>query len=124
MTGRSRGASSPRTLRARTMGDGVPHRRPGSPGVSSMDLTVVAVPFYFGSMGVEHKVLARRAAVDGPSAGDYAKDDQIASLTMGPASRVAPFVAKAFADRVRIGRGKPGAKILGAAPATAAAVAV
>ena len=89
-----------------------------------MDLTVVAVPFYFGSMAAEHKVLARRAARNGPSAGDYEKNDTIASLTMGTASLVAPFAAKSFAERVRLGRGKAGATILGAATATAAAVAV
>jgi sterol desaturase/sphingolipid hydroxylase (fatty acid hydroxylase superfamily) len=89
-----------------------------------MDLTVIAVPFYFGSMAVEHKALQRRAEREGPSAGDYEKNDTIASLTMGTASLVAPFAAKAFADRVRIGRGKPGAKILAAATTTAAAVAV
>jgi sterol desaturase/sphingolipid hydroxylase (fatty acid hydroxylase superfamily) len=89
-----------------------------------MDLTVIATPFYFGSMAVEHKVLQRRARENGPSRGDYEKDDTIASLTMGTASLVAPYAAKALAKRVRIGRGRPGAALLGAAVGTAAAVAV
>jgi sterol desaturase/sphingolipid hydroxylase (fatty acid hydroxylase superfamily) len=89
-----------------------------------MDLTVIATPFYFGTMAVEHKLLQRRAERDGPSTGDYETNDTITSLTMGTASLVAPFAGKALANRIRLGKGRPGAKLLGAALATGAAVAV
>ena len=56
------------------------------------DLTVLAVPFYFGAMAVEYVRLRQRARTEGPSAGEYERRDTVASLTMGTASLVAPFV--------------------------------
>ena len=47
----------------------------------SRDLTVVAVPFYFGSMAAEYLWLRRRAARRGPTAGDYERRDTLASPT-------------------------------------------
>ena len=43
-----------------------------------MDLTVIAIPGFFGSMAYESKWLQRRAAVDGPSPVDYERSDTIA----------------------------------------------
>ena len=40
-----------------------------------VDPTVVATPFYFGSMEVERRYLRRRAAVEGPSPADYERAD-------------------------------------------------
>ena len=56
-----------------------------------MDLTVAAVPAYFGSMAVEQKWLAHRARTNGPSAADYTKPDTWASLSMGVGSLVMPL---------------------------------
>ena len=47
-----------------------------------VDITVAAVPFYFGSMGAERKYLASRALREGPSAADYTRQDAGASLAM------------------------------------------
>ena len=51
------------------------------------DLTVVAVPGYFGSMVAEHRALTRRPY---RSAADYEKQDTRTSLLMGTVSLVLP----------------------------------
>ena len=71
-----------------------------------IDLTVAAVPFYFGSMGAERRYLATRAEFQGPSAADYTKDDTAASLAMGVGSLLAPFAAAALVKRVIPGKGR------------------
>jgi sterol desaturase/sphingolipid hydroxylase (fatty acid hydroxylase superfamily) len=71
-----------------------------------MDLTVAATPFYFGSMAVERRVLARRARREGPQPSDYERSDTMASLTMGTASLVAPFAAGALVRLVAPGSGR------------------
>jgi sterol desaturase/sphingolipid hydroxylase (fatty acid hydroxylase superfamily) len=86
-----------------------------------VDLTVVATPGYFGSMYAEHKVLQRRAATHGPSPADYEKRDTIASLTMGVASLVVPFVVPKLLKPFTPGRGKYG-KVLVATAVGAVAV--
>jgi sterol desaturase/sphingolipid hydroxylase (fatty acid hydroxylase superfamily) len=53
-------------------------------------------------------VLQRRAATNGPSAADYEKRDTIASLTMGVASLVVPFVVPKLLKPFTPGRGKYG----------------
>jgi sterol desaturase/sphingolipid hydroxylase (fatty acid hydroxylase superfamily) len=58
----------------------------------SRDLTVIAVPFYFGSMALEYLWLRRRSAREGPSAGDFERSDTLASLAMGVGSLVAPLI--------------------------------
>ena len=55
------------------------------------DLTVVAIPGFFATMGIEHRVLKQRAARQGPSAGDYERRDTLASLAMGVGSLVIPL---------------------------------
>ena len=62
---------------------------------------MAAVPFYFGSMAVEHRLLERRAAILGPSQGDYERRDTLASLAMGTGSLLIPFVAKPIAASIR-----------------------
>jgi sterol desaturase/sphingolipid hydroxylase (fatty acid hydroxylase superfamily) len=87
-------------------------------GRRSRDLTVVAVPFYFGAMGIEYLRLRRRAARTGPAAGDYERRDTMASLAMGTASLVAPLLAPKLLRPVTPGRGRY-AKLLVAAAAAA-----
>ena len=86
-----------------------------------MDLTVVATPGYFATMGAEYRYLKKRAERDGPSAADYEKNDTIASLTMGVASLVVPFVIPKLLRPITPGKGKLGKALVATA---AAAVAV
>src|SRR5690606_24787940 len=85
----------------------------------AIDPTVAAIPFYFGSMAVEHRYLQRRAAVEGPSAADYEPADTRASLTMGVASLVVPLASHLLARHVVPGRGRYGKVLLGAAAGAA-----
>jgi len=80
-----------------------------------VDLTVAAIPFYFGSMGAEAWYLDRRAGVDGPSPGDYERRDTVASLTMGVASLLAPVVATPLFRTFDLGRGRNRKVLLGVA---------
>jgi sterol desaturase/sphingolipid hydroxylase (fatty acid hydroxylase superfamily) len=97
----------------------------GQPRASARDLTVVAVPFYFGSMAVEHLLLRRRASQRGPTAADYERRDTLASLTMGVGSLVAPLVVPRLLRPITPGRGRFGkafvAAVLGTAAVTTAA---
>ncbi len=86
-----------------------------------MDLTVVATPGYFATMGAEYRYLKKRAEREGPSAADYEKNDTIASLTMGVASLVVPFVMPKLLRPITPGKGKFGKALVATA---AAAVAV
>ena len=70
------------------------------------DLTVVAIPFYFGSMEVERRALKGRAETLGPSPADYTRDHAQASLTMGVASLVIPLASHLLVQRVVPGKGK------------------
>ena len=82
------------------------------------DLTVVAVPFYFGSMAAEYLWLRRRAASRGPSPGDYERRDTVASLAMGAGSLVAPLVVPRLLRPFTPGRGRYGKafRVLGRLP--------
>jgi sterol desaturase/sphingolipid hydroxylase (fatty acid hydroxylase superfamily) len=70
------------------------------------DLTVLAVPLYFASMAVEHRLLRRRAALQGPSGGDFERRDTLTSLAMGVASLVLPLAATPLLKKITRGRGK------------------
>jgi len=74
--------------------------------MDDVDLTVIAIPAYFGGMGAEYAVLKKRAAENGPTPGTYERNDTIASLTMGTASLVAPLVVGKFLDQVTPGKGR------------------
>jgi sterol desaturase/sphingolipid hydroxylase (fatty acid hydroxylase superfamily) len=95
------------------------------PRSSARDLTVIAVPFYFGSMAVEYVVLRRRAGQRGPAAADYERRDTVASLTMGVGSLVAPLVVPWLLRPITPGRGRFGkafvTAVVGAAAVTTAA---
>ena len=73
-----------------------------------MDLTVIAIPGYFSSMGAEYLYLKRRAATEGAKPSDYERQDTIASLTMGTASLIAPLVFGKLLAPVTPGKGKYG----------------
>ena len=72
------------------------------------DLTVLAVPFYFASMGLEYLWLRRRTKVQGPTAGNYERRDTLASLTMGVGSLLAPLVTQRLLRPLTPGRGRFG----------------
>jgi sterol desaturase/sphingolipid hydroxylase (fatty acid hydroxylase superfamily) len=80
-----------------------------------VDLTVVATPGYFATMGAEHVYLKRRAQRIGPTPADYEKRDTIASLSMGIGSLVAPLVVPRLLKRLTPGRGRFGKVLVGAA---------
>jgi sterol desaturase/sphingolipid hydroxylase (fatty acid hydroxylase superfamily) len=100
---------------------GVPDQNRGG----SRDLTVLAVPVYFGSMAVEYLWLRRQASARGPIPGDYERRDTVASLAMGVGSLVAPLVVPRLLRPFTPGRGRYGralvAAALGAAAVTTAA---
>ena len=84
------------------------------------DPTVVAIPFYFGSMEAERRYLRRRAEQIGPSAADYTKEDTTASLTMGVASLVVPLASHLLVQHVVPGKGRYGRLLVGTAAGAAA----
>ena len=84
------------------------------------DLTVVAIPFYFGSMEAERRYLKRRADEVGPGTADYTKDDTVASLTMGVASLLVPLATGALVRRLVPGKTRAGNVIVGVAVGAAA----
>ena len=71
-----------------------------------MDLTVVAIPAYFGGMGAEYLWLKRTAAERGVTAGDYERRDTLASLSMGVGSLLAPVVMAKVLAPVTPGKGR------------------
>ena len=92
------------------------------------DLTVVAIPFYFGSMGAEYLWMRRKSeaglttqAGRDISSGIYERQDTIASLTMGVGSLILPLVVPRLLRPLTPGRGKYG-KVLMLTAAGAAAL--
>ncbi len=91
------------------------------------DLTVVAIPFYFGSMGAEY-LWMRKKAEEGLterngrdiSAGMYERQDTIASLTMGVGSLILPLAVPRLLRPLAPGRGKYGKVLLVTAAGAAA----
>lgn len=88
------------------------------------DLTVVAIPFYIGSIEWERRQLQRRAELHGASPADYTRGDTLASLTMGLASLLAPLVASRLVAKIVPGQGKYGRVLVTTALATAAVTTV
>jgi len=85
-----------------------------------VDLTVVAIPAYFGGMGAEYLWLKRTAAERGLTAGDYERRDTLASLSMGVGSLVAPLVMSKLLAPVTPGKGRYAKVLLGTAVGAAA----
>ena len=84
------------------------------------DPTVAAVPFYFATMALERVANRRRAARYGASAGEYERQDTIASLSMGVISLVAPVIAPRILNPFTPGRGRFGRSVVKAAVAAVA----
>ena len=88
------------------------------------DLTVLAVPAYFGTMEAERRKLKRRALEQGPSAADYTPEDTKASLAMGIGSLVMPLAAHAVVRHLVPGKGRFGRALVGTAIGAAIATTV
>lgn len=90
-----------------------------------MDLTVVATPFYFATMAIEERRLARRSAARGrPAAGDYTRPDTLASLAMGVGSLALPLVTQRLVRTCAPGRGRWARRLLAVTAASAVATTV
>jgi sterol desaturase/sphingolipid hydroxylase (fatty acid hydroxylase superfamily) len=89
-----------------------------------VDLTVVAIPAYFSSMGAEYLHLKKQATQRAPIAGDYERRDTIASLSMGVGSLLAPIVLPKIINPITPGRGKYGKALIGIAVSAAAATTI
>jgi sterol desaturase/sphingolipid hydroxylase (fatty acid hydroxylase superfamily) len=77
------------------------------------DPTVVAIPFYFGSMEAERRYLKRRAEAVGPSPADYTPEDAWSSLAMGVGSLVLPLASHALIRHIVPGKGRFGRALVG-----------
>lgn len=88
------------------------------------DPTVLAIPFYFGSMEAERRFLRRRAETSGPTAADYTPADTKASLAMGTASLVVPLASHLLVQHVVPGKGRYAKVLLGVATGAALATTV
>ena len=87
-----------------------------------VDLTIAAIPFFWGSMGAEALYLKRtRDAGAAPSAGDYEWRDTATSLGMGVASLVVPAVTRPIFKRFDVVDGRYRRTVLGVAGAAAVA---
>jgi sterol desaturase/sphingolipid hydroxylase (fatty acid hydroxylase superfamily) len=89
-----------------------------------VDLTVIAIPGYLGTMGAEYAWLKRQAAEHGPSAADYEWRDTLTSLAMGQISLVAPMLLSKALAPVTPGKGRYAKALVGAAFGAAAVVTV
>ena len=84
------------------------------------DLTVVAIPVYFGTMGAEYLWLRNRKEELEGSAGLYERQDTIASLTMGVGSLLGPLFMPLLLRSLVPGKGRHGKLLLGTALGAAA----
>ena len=89
-----------------------------------MDLTVAAIPAFFGTMGLEYAYLKRKAERDGPSAGDYERSDTITSLTMGVGSLLAPIAMGKLLAPITPGTGRYAKVLVGVAAGSVAVTTV
>ena len=89
-----------------------------------MDPTVYAIPVFFGTMGLEHVLLKRRAErldrEPGEAAGDYEWRDTVTSLSMGVGSLLAPLVVPKVLGPITPGKGRYGKALLAVAAAAVA----
>ena len=88
------------------------------------DLSVIAVPLYFGGMAAEY-LWIRRQPTRRATAGDYELHDTLTSLAMGVGSLLGPLVVPRLLGPFTPGRGRYGKRVvmvgLGAAVVTTAA---
>jgi sterol desaturase/sphingolipid hydroxylase (fatty acid hydroxylase superfamily) len=92
--------------------------------VVPVDPTVVATPFYFGSMEAERRYLRKRAELDGPSPADYTPEDTRTSLLMGVGSLIIPVATTALVKYVTPCKGRFGKALVGTAVTAVAATTV
>ena len=90
----------------------------------AVDLTAVATPGYFASMGIENVLLKKRAERIGPTAADYERGDTLANLTMGTASLFIPMATHAIFDRIAPQRSRTGKGLVAVAATAAVATTV
>ena len=90
----------------------------------TVDLTVAAVPAYFASMGAEAWWHGRTKDERSPIAGDYERDDTLASLAMGVGSLFIPLVTRPLLREFDLGRGRYAKAALGVTVAALATTAV
>jgi sterol desaturase/sphingolipid hydroxylase (fatty acid hydroxylase superfamily) len=89
-----------------------------------VDLTVIATPMYFGTMGAEYLYLKNQAKDRPPTGGDYTREDTLASLAMGVGSLLAPFTIKKLAEPLTPGKGRYGTALVATAIGAAAVATV
>lgn len=89
-----------------------------------VDLTVAAIPVFFGAMGAEYAWQRRHPVPAGTRAGDYQLADTLASLSMGVGSLVAPYVTKRLLDPVTPGVGRFAKVLIGVGAAAGLATTV
>ena len=89
-----------------------------------MDLTVAAIPAFFGTMGLKYAYLKRKAERDGPSAGDYERFDTVISLTMGVGSLLAPIAMGKLLAPITPGTGRYAKVLVGVAAGSVAVTTV
>jgi sterol desaturase/sphingolipid hydroxylase (fatty acid hydroxylase superfamily) len=89
-----------------------------------VDLTVVAIPYYFGTMGAEYAYLKRTGTDRAPIGGDYERNDTLASLAMGVGSLLAPLTLKRLVEPVTPGKGRYGRALVAGALGAAAVATV
>lgn len=81
----------------------------------AVDLTLVAIPAYFGTMAGERRLLRARATGAELDPAIYEQRDTVASLAMGLGSVVVPLVTGRLLRPLTPGRGKYGRALVGAA---------
>ncbi|MEZ5143619.1 MAG: sterol desaturase family protein [Acidimicrobiales bacterium] len=89
-----------------------------------MDPTIVAIPGFFATMGLEHAYLKRKAEREGPTAGTYERDDTITSLAMGVGSLLAPILLPKLLGPIVPGKGRYGRALIATAVGAAAVTTV
>ena len=96
---------------------------PRSPLAAAKDPTVLAIPLYFGTMGLEYLWLRDRPAEARQLLG-YERRDTVTSLTMGVGSLVAPLVLPRLLKGVVPGKGRYGRYLVGLAAGAALATTI
>ncbi len=71
-----------------------------------VDLTVVAIPGFFATMGLEAAWHRKRKAAGIDSPGAYERDDTLTSLAMGVGSLVVPLVSRPLMKRFDLPKGQ------------------
>jgi sterol desaturase/sphingolipid hydroxylase (fatty acid hydroxylase superfamily) len=91
---------------------------------SVKDPTVVAIPFYFGTMGLEYLWLRDKPERPEATLLGYERSDTIASLTMGVGSLVLPLVMPKLLGPFVPGKGRYGRHVVAIAAGAALATTV